>query len=64
MMIVGNDGPQVERDLIAGRLVCPVDGGELRPWGHGRGRPIRRLDRIVWLRPRRARCAWGDVGAM
>ena len=57
MKIVCNDCAQVELDLLAGRLACPVDGGVLGPWGYGRRRPIRCLDQVLWVRPRRARCA-------
>ncbi|HVB54043.1 MAG TPA: hypothetical protein VNF24_07620 [Candidatus Acidoferrales bacterium] len=42
MLIVASDQEKVEVELQTGRLACPPCGGELRPWGHGRGRVLRR----------------------
>ena len=57
MLIVAPDQEQVEVELQAGRLACPPCGGELRPWGHGRWRVLRRrAGRQDRLRVRRARC--------
>jgi hypothetical protein len=57
MLIVAADQEKVEAELQAGQLACPPCGGELRPWGYGRGRVLRRRagqqDRF---RVRRARC--------
>jgi hypothetical protein len=55
--MVGTDGAVVEGDLLGGLLACPVCGGVLGPWGHGRLRVLRRRDggedRVC---PRRGRC--------
>ena len=56
MLIVRNDVGRVESDLAGGRVVCPVCGGALGPWGHARGRVLRGGDRCEVLRPRRGRC--------
>lgn len=56
VLIVGTDPLEVERVLRAGQLACPPCRGELRPWGSGRGRPLRRRVGEEHLRPRRARC--------
>ena len=54
-MTVGLDGANVEADLRAGRLRCPVEGcgSVLAPWGWARERTVRGVGR---LRPRRSRC--------
>jgi len=58
VLTVGNDAAVVERHLSESRLACPVCGGRLRRWGHGRERVIRAWNGIGWrLRPRRSRCA-------
>ncbi len=57
MLIVASDQEQVEVELQAGMLACPLCGGELRPWGHGRWRVLRRrTGGQDHLRVRRARC--------
>lgn len=57
MLIVAADQEKVEAELGAGKLACPPCGGELRPWGHGRPRVLRRrAGRQERLRVRRARC--------
>lgn len=57
MLIVAPDQGQVEVELQTGRLGCPSCGGELRPWGHGRWRVLRRrAGGQDHLRVRRARC--------
>jgi Domain of unknown function (DUF6431) len=58
MLTVGKDGREVERKLRAGRLSCPLCGGRLAPWSHGRARLVFGAGTLRWrLRPRRARCA-------
>ncbi len=57
MVMVGTDGAQVERSLLAGELVCPSCAGVLGPWGHARSRSSRGPDGTVRHRPRRARCS-------
>ncbi|MDA8117562.1 MAG: helix-turn-helix domain-containing protein [Actinomycetota bacterium] len=56
MLIVVNDPAYVERELAEGRLRCPRCQGELRPWGHARGRVLRGATKQIELHPRRARC--------
>ena len=57
MLIVASDQERVEVELQAGRLACPPCGGELRPWGHGRWRVLRRrAGGQDHFRVRRARC--------
>ena len=57
MLTVGNDAGRVERMLEEGSLCCPVCGGRLARWGHGRERvvfgPVLQGRRV---RPRRSRC--------
>lgn len=55
MMTVGLDAAEVEKDLVAGLLRCPVSGcgAALGPWGSARERLVRGAGR---LRPRRSRC--------
>lgn len=58
MLTVGNDAAGVERMLGEGSLCCPVCGGRLARWGHGRERTVfgpGRAGRV--MRPRRSRCA-------
>lgn len=57
MLMVGMDPLQVDRLLVGGRLRCPGCGGELRPWGHARGRGVRGPDGAVTVRPRRSSCS-------
>jgi hypothetical protein len=47
----------VERRLAAGELRCPGCAGALVGWGYGRVRTVRGPDGVMWLRPRRSRCA-------
>jgi len=57
VLTVGNDAARVERMLEEGGLACPVCGGRLARWGHGRKRSVfgpGRQGREV--RPRRSRC--------
>lgn len=54
--MVGVDAAVVEADLAAGRLVCPVCDGELRPWGWARRRVLRERRKDRWVQPRRSRC--------
>ena len=56
MVMVGTDGAEVERALLAGELSCPSCAGVLGPWGHARSRSSRGPDGTVKHRPRRARC--------
>lgn len=53
----------LEGDLAGGVVPCPGCDGPLRPWGHARGRLVRRSggSRPWWWRPRRARCGSCDV---
>lgn len=58
MLTVGKDAREVERKLGAGLFACPVCGGRLAPWSHGRARVVFGTGSLRWrLRPRRARCA-------
>ena len=56
VQMVEADAASVESRLVAGEIVCPGCGGELRPWGHARWRTLRDHGRPVRLRPRRSRC--------
>lgn len=55
--MVGTDPLEVDRLLNGGQLRCPGCAGELRPWGHARGRGVRAEEGTVTLRPRRSSCA-------
>ena len=58
MLTVGKDAREVERKLRTGRFACPLCGGRLAPWSHGRTRVVFGEGALRWrLRPRRARCA-------
>jgi hypothetical protein len=62
MLMVGSDAGEVERDLVAGGLVCPACGARLRPWGFARCRVVR--DRGgVELRRRLRRSICSGCGA-
>jgi hypothetical protein len=56
VLIVRDDSPTVEAELVAGRLCCPGCAGVLRPWGHARRRVLREATTQRWLVPRRCRC--------
>lgn len=57
MLTVNADGADVERQLAAGGLACPLCGGRLAGWGRARPRKVRGLDqKVSRLTPRRARC--------
>lgn len=56
MLIVENDRAAVEEDLRAGRLRCPVCGGELRPWAKVSRRMVRHAEREENFEPRRSIC--------
>jgi transposase-like protein len=56
VIIVGTDLVDVERELLAGEIVCPDCSGGLRPWGSARRRVLRCLEAEVWRCPRRGRC--------
>ena len=57
VLMVGTDVGEVERDLVAGGLVCPACLGRLRPWGFARCRVLRDRGGVVrWCRPRRSIC--------
>lgn len=56
MKIVGTDGAEVERALVAGELGCPGCGGQLCPWGSARWRVVRAPAGDERRRPRRSRC--------
>jgi hypothetical protein len=57
LLIVADDRAGLEADIAAGRLVCPRCGrGVLGGWGCARRRPLRTVDGLRWLRPRRGRC--------
>jgi hypothetical protein len=56
VLIVRDDPPTVEADLVAGRLTCPCCAGVLGPWGHARRRVLRMGAIQHWLVPRRGRC--------
>jgi Domain of unknown function (DUF6431) len=54
---VNADRDEVERQLAAGGLGCPVCGGVLGGWGRARQRRVRGPDgKATRLTPRRARC--------
>lgn len=55
--MVGTDPSEVERLLFDGALRCPGCAGELRPWGHARGRGVRDEVGVVRVRPRRSACS-------
>lgn len=56
--MVGIDGREVERALVAGELDCPCCGDRLVPWGWGRWRPVRLWGGVEERRrPRRSRCS-------
>lgn len=64
MLIVADDRAGLEADIAAGRLVCPRCGrGVLGGWGCARRRPVRTLEGVRWLRPRRGRCRDVACGA-
>ena len=64
MLIVADDRAGLEADIAAGRLVCPRCGlGVLGGWGCARRRPVRTLEGMRWLRPRRGRCREVACGA-
>ena len=64
MLIVADDRVGLEADIDAGRLVCPRCGrGVLGGWGCARRRPVRTLEGVRWLRPRRGRCRLAGCGA-
>ncbi|MGH7744693.1 MAG: helix-turn-helix domain-containing protein [Candidatus Dormibacteria bacterium] len=56
MLMVRPEPEEVERELGAGVLRCPDCEGELRPWWFARRRPLRGLEGMVPVRPRRSRC--------
>ena len=55
--IVDADEDKVEADLLAGLLACPDCKGPLSPWGHARGRPVRKGAEEERIHPRRSICA-------
>lgn len=58
MVMVGSDDGEVERDLLAGGLVCPACGARLRPWGFARWRVQRARGGVeLRRRPRRSICS-------
>lgn len=57
MLMVGTDPLEVDRLLTGGHLRCPGCAGELRPWGHARGRGVREAEATVISRPRRSSCS-------
>ena len=64
MLIVADDRAGLEADIAAGRLVCSRCGrGVLGGWGCARRRPVRTLEGVRWLRPRRGRCRDEACGA-
>lgn len=64
LLIVADDRAGLEADIAAGRLVCPGCGrGVLGGWGCARRRPVRTLEGVRWLRPRRGRCRDEACGA-
>ena len=64
MLIVADDRAGLEADIAAGRLLCPRCGrGVLGGWGCARRRPVRTLEGVRWLRPRRGRCREVACGA-
>lgn len=57
VLMVGSDEGEVERDLVAGGLVCPACRERLRPWGFARWRVLRDRGGVEWRRrPRRSIC--------
>jgi len=63
LLIVADDRAGLEADIAAGRLVCPRCGrGVLGGWGCARRRPVRTLEGVRWLRPRRGRCREAACG--
>lgn len=56
MLMVGPDHARVERDLLAGKLLCPRCDEQLRPWGMASKRKLRHGPKDVELQPRRSRC--------
>lgn len=57
VLMVGIDEGEVERDLVAGGLVCPACEGRLRPWGFARCRVLRDRGGVERRRrPRRSIC--------
>jgi Domain of unknown function (DUF6431) len=56
VLMVGTDQDEVEGDLLAGRLACPLCRGVVGPWGHARWRTLRREGKEERVRPRRAKC--------
>lgn len=56
MLMVGPDQARVERDLLAGKLLCPLCDEQLRPWGMASKRKVRHGPVDVQLQPRRSRC--------
>ena len=64
LLIVADDRAGLEADIAAGRLTCPRCGrGVLGGWGCARRRPLRTLEGVRWLRPRRGRCREAVCGA-
>jgi hypothetical protein len=64
LLIVADDRAGLEADIAAGRLMCPRCGrGVLGGWGCARRRPVRTLEGVRWLRPRRGRCREVACGA-
>lgn len=57
LLMVGTDPLEVDQLLAGGELRCPDCAGELRPWGHARGRGVREEHGVVTVRPRRSSCA-------
>jgi hypothetical protein len=55
--MVGTDPLEVDQLLSGGELRCPGCAGELRPWGHARGRGVREEHGVVTVRPRRSSCS-------
>src|ERR1700752_2986892 len=56
MLSIALSEQQLEADLVAGVLACPVCSGRLGPWGYARPREVRMLDGLRWLTPRRGWC--------
>jgi Domain of unknown function (DUF6431) len=56
LVTVGGDSAAVEQRLAAGGLACPGCSGVLAGWGYARRRVVRDAVRVLWVRPRRARC--------
>jgi len=61
MLSIAISAQQLEADLAAGELACPVCSGPLSRWGFARSREIRTRDGVRSLRPRRALCAECDT---